>query len=227
MRVSGSKPRETLVVVLDGGDELRLSLKDLCVDRSLPALLFEGSGQARRLVLHAPKGGTREVAGPVEVLHLTGLAELRGRGLILEARAVTGRAGDLNGGVVQDAVFERALLRCTVLSDVVEPTKVEAPAETAASPAPPASGGWAAVAAVSRAASPREEAAEDRPPRFGDLVDHPVFGRCAVVKMDDEHLRVRRDGGRTISLGLSRLRLELTGEMSDGKRVFALEVLKG
>lgn len=227
MRVSEAKPKETVVVVLDPGDELRLCLKDLCVERGYPALCFEGSGQARRVVLHAPKGGTREVAGPVEVLHLTGVAEMHGRGLLLEARAVTGRAGDLNGGVVQDASFERGHLRCTAMTAAIEPRRPEAPAEEAPPQATPGSGGWAAVAAASSSRATAREDAEDRPPRFGDLVDHPVFGRCTVVKMDDEHLRVRREGGRTISLGLPRLALELTGEMSDGKRVYRLEVRKG
>jgi predicted DNA-binding protein with PD1-like motif len=227
MRVSDAEPKQELVVVLEAGDELRLSLKDLCLDRRLTSLLLQGSGQARRLVLHAPKGGTREVTGPVEVLHLTGSAELRGRGLVLDVRAVTGRAGDLNGGVVQDATFERAVLRCTALTAPIEPLKPQAEPEASPAPVrPAAAGGWAAVAAATSSTRSPQATAEDRPPRTGDLVDHPVFGRCAVMRLDDEHLRIRRDTGRTIALGLSRLRVTLTGEMSDGKRVYRLEVLK-
>jgi hypothetical protein len=97
------------------------------------------------------------------------------------------------------------------------------PAAVAA--ATPATGAWAAVAAASAdAGSP--DGGEVDAPRVGDVVRHAKFGDCVVRGIDDDHVRIRLEGGRTVSLGLSRLGFELAGELSTGKRIFTIDVKK-
>jgi predicted DNA-binding protein with PD1-like motif len=226
MKVSPGEPNRELVVVFESGDHLRLALKDLCLDHGVAAVLLGGTGVAREATLRRGGASSERVPGPLELLQLVGSAELLGRRLAIDVRAVACRPGqspaEVFGGVVDDVVFERAVLRITTLTGAIEPVTVqpEAASQGGAS-------SWASVAAASAEMRASQLTADDRPPRAGDLVDHPTFGRVKVVKMDDEHLRVRREGGRTISLGLSRIQLTLTGEKSDGKHVYKLEVVKG
>lgn len=97
----------------------------------------------------------------------------------------------------------------------------------AASPAPPpkpeqrpqakSAPGWESVVTVSarkqQEAPEPPEPPEQPPPRRGDLIDHPTFGRCTVEKVDDDvdrvHIRLRN--GRLVQLSLEVFPLALAG----------------
>ncbi len=60
-------------------------------------------------------------------------------------------------------------------------------------------------------------------PDVGDVVIHFHFGECTVVTSDGDRIRVRQDKeGRVLDVALLKLRIELTGENAEGKRVFRL-----
>ena len=66
---------------------------------------------------------------------------------------------------------------------------------------------WADAVARSEAiADPRS----DQPLKPGDLLDHPKFGRCEVLRVDDgeERVSVKLANGRFVELGLAVLHLE-------------------
>jgi predicted DNA-binding protein with PD1-like motif len=227
MRVSAAEPGREIAVILEAGDELRRALQDLCLERNAAGALFSGSGRLRDITFRRPRGMPERIREPMELVHLSGTAERSGKQLLLDARAVVlgdGEAAALAGGVVSDATFERGVLRLAVLATPLEPVTVSP--EPRPESSPPAAADWGAVAAASADKARLGPPDDERPPRPGDLVDHPTFGRLKIVGIDDEHLKVRREGERTMQLGLSRVQLELAGQMSDGTRVFKLSVQK-
>lgn len=106
-----------------------------------------------------------------------------------------------------------------------EPRGGEAPAQGVrdAAAKPPAAGapapsGWAALAAH----APDDDEAEEMP-RYGDRVDHFVFGLCDVMVVRGDRLKIRDVHGpgrlREIAIGAVRV---LPPEVHEGKRVFKL-----
>lgn len=206
-----------LLLVLERGEDLPRVLLDTCLQQDISAAIVDGSGRASSLTLEGGPAGRRRVAGPLEVLQLRGHLEQRGTRLEPEIRVVASREMDTGleivGGVMIEGKFETATIR---ISRHMAMSKA-AVAETNA---------WSAVAAVSEdIGEPSDD--DDDPPRVGDTVEHPKFGPCIVKGIDDEHLKVRLDGGRTIALGLSHLEFKLRGELSTGKRLYSLNIRKG
>lgn len=100
-----------------------------------------------------------------------------------------------------------------------------------AAPSPPAAGkgsgaaahggAWADLAQRSAAAADDDE--PDELPKYGDRVDHFVFGLCDVMVVRGDRLKIRDVNGpgrlREIAIGAVRV---LPFEEHDGKRVFRL-----
>lgn len=217
MQVRQVDAERELVLVVERGEDLVRTLLDGCLEHEVETVLVQGSGRATSIVLEGGPAGKRSVAGPLELLCVTGKVDQKGRRLEPDLRVVACREMDTGlemvGGVLLSALVEGAILR---LSRHAPLSKARV--------ASPAGASWSAVAAVSAdlGEPPPEEV--DETPRVGDLVDHPQFGQCTVIKIDDQHLRMRRSEGRVVSLGLSILRFSLRGEKTDGKRVYAVRV---
>jgi predicted DNA-binding protein with PD1-like motif len=63
-------------------------------------------------------------------------------------------------------------------------------------------------------------------PRRGDLVNHRQFGRCIVVKVDDDHIALRKPDGRVVQLGLPILEFAVQGAEGEAT-VFDVQVRRG
>jgi hypothetical protein len=74
--------------------------------------------------------------------------------------------------------------------------------------------------ADARAAEEEEEAGD--PPRFGDRVDHFVFGLCDVMVLNGERMKIRAlQGGKLREIHLSAVRVMKPTELG-GQRIFKL-----
>jgi hypothetical protein len=85
--------------------------------------------------------------------------------------------------------------------------------------APAAASGWGALAAI-----PREDDDEtDEAPKYGDRVNHFVFGLCDVMVVRGERMKIRdvHGSGRLREIHLNAVKV-LAPTVEDGKRVFKL-----
>ena len=62
-------------------------------------------------------------------------------------------------------------------------------------------------------------------PARGDIVNHRQFGRCDVVRVDSEHISLRKPDRRVVQLGLAILVFEAAGEQDD-KAVYNVAVTR-
>lgn len=210
----------TFLVTVERGEELTAVVRDACLQQEVTSAVLDGSGRASALTLEGGPAGSRRVGGPLELLHLHGTATQRGRKLELELRLVASREMDTGlevvGGVLRDALVEAAMVRVSPHLPMGQ-TLADLKGSS-----------WSAVAAASgEGPEPDEEEGEEAIPRPGDTVDHPKFGACVVRGIDDDHIRIRLEGGRTVSLGLSRVEFSLRGELSTGKRIFDVKIRRG
>jgi predicted DNA-binding protein with PD1-like motif len=212
LRQIGSQP--DYLVIVERGEELPRVLVDTCLQQGITNAMVAGSGRAQWIALEGGPAGKRKVAGPLEVLQIHGLLEHQGaKRLAAELRVVASRDMDTGievvGGVMIDGVFDSAAIR------VFKHQPLGAAESRSAS--------WSTVAEASAGlGDPVEAADEDSPPPgVGDVVEHPKFGPCVVKRLDDEHIHIRLEGGRTVALNLSHLSFVAKGELSTGKRVYA------
>ncbi len=216
MRARLTDAQPEVLLFLERNEEIPATVSDFFLEKGITNALIDGSGRATWVTLEGGPSGSRRVGGPLELIHIHGSVEPKGKGLQWDLRVVASRELDTGvevvAGVLRDAQIERAILRITQHRSTT-PTAVSALS------------GWSAVAAASAEAGPPSEAGSETPV-VGDVVRHPKFGECKVKGIDDDHIRIRLDGGRTISLGLSRLSFDLSGELSSGKRVFAVHIKK-
>lgn len=121
-----------------------------------------------------------------------------------------------------------------------DPASTPAPARSEPAPAaPPAGGGggWAAAVAASttrparsaaRAADPSDlgfDVDGDPDLKSGDLLIHPRFGRCKVIKVADDKIKVRRPTGAFIDLHMKVCTFSRLPD-EDGRRAFEVRIGK-
>jgi hypothetical protein len=129
-------------------------------------------------------------------------------------------------------VVERREVPGRALTEVQAATSPKAlTAQELANPSPRSDAmgaGWAEVFAESqrlrRAAAAdgvddELEEDEDHRPERGDYVEHRQFGRCRVIRIDDDHMALKKPDGRIVQLGLQILQFRLKGE-AEGKPVY-------
>lgn len=132
----------------------------------------------------------------------------------------------------------------TTAATTEQTTAIEAPApatRTAESSGParaPAPGAGAALgdrwAAALEESKRQERKARARDwddedgllPARGDLVNHRQFGRCKVIRVDDEHITLRKPDGRTVQLGLAILKFT-PAPATDGVSTYDVQVRRG
>lgn len=117
------------------------------------------------------------------------------------------------------------------------PATTPAPSSTKAQPAA-SGGGWAAAVAASKPVSGSSRRGSRKPPtasdlgfdvdgdpdlRRGDVLLHPRFGRCKVIKASDDKVKVRRASGAFIDLHMKVCTFTRLPD-EDGKRVFDVRI---
>lgn len=186
--------------------------------------------------------GPRRLHGPLDLLDLKGRLRRAGQVMLADFFCTLSRATDsgieLLGGrlITARAEFVEITLIDLEPADVGE--RAAAAADTApepeAEPRLPISGRWAEALAESkrqeRKARERgwdwDTGEEEIRPGRGDIVVHQQFGRCQVVRLDDEHISLRKPDGRVVQLGLSILEFSSAGT-DEGKAVYDVAVKKG
>jgi hypothetical protein len=188
------------------------------------------------------------VKGPLELLDLKARIRRAGDARLADYVCTLARLTDSGvevvGGGLARAEAEYVELRFTPLAvasletaDAARPEPQPArplrdPAPLAAEPAAPKApvldDRWAAALAESRRAERLAaiEAHDATRPERGDVVNHRQFGRCAVVKIDDDHVSLRKPDGRVVQLGLSILKFTPAGR-EDKHQIFDVEVQRG
>ena len=81
--------------------------------------------------------------------------------------------------------------------------------------------------ALSRSLELDQEEDEDIDLMQGDLLEHPKFGKCVVLNVDeDERITVRRPGGGRATLALSHMKLFASGTTETGKTIYRLTMIR-
>lgn len=220
--------------VLDAARRARLDFADVSGFGALDWVELERDGAAARF------------EGPFDLLDLKGRIRRVGDADVAEFVVTASRLTDVGpqmiGGRLRRAAGAFLELRLAPLAAI--PAAAEPPAPRAAPPAAPAArpaplpkppdDRWAEALAESKrlersAAAARlwegDGAAAEAPER-GDFVDHRQFGRCLVVRIDDEHVSLRKPDGRIVQLGLPVLEFTRKGE-EGGVAVYDVQVRRG
>jgi len=199
-----------------------------------------GFGELHWVELQPAAGEPRRLRGPLDLLGLQGRLRRAGEVVLSDWVCTVSRETDngieVVGGRLIAAECSFAEVSLTPLEETGGPAArgagsepADPPAQAAvtpARPAPPATARFAEALAESRRqearASDWDDGEEVRPAR-GDLVNHLQFGRCTVIKIDDDHITLRKPEGRTVQLGLPVLVFTQVG--SEGSaRIFDVRV---
>ena len=166
----------------------------------------------------------RAVPGRVALLSLSGSAS--GPLMVVLSRpdgegVVGGRlVKALSAGVAVGVIAGRSAAAVAPGPRPAVPRAKESAAESGKpSPQPTAQGGWAAIAAI-----PQEDDDEtDEAPKYGDQVNHFVFGLCDVMVIRGERMKIRDVHGprRLREIHLNAVKV-LAPTVEGGKRVFKL-----
>jgi len=193
-------------------------------------LRFAGADEGRRL------------QGPLELLDLKGRLRRAGGVVLADYVCTVSRATDtgveLLGGrlIAARATFVEVAfleLQAADIADGERPAAPEPAPKPAAEPKAPIGARWAEALAESKLQERRarergwdwDADEEELRPDRGDIVVHRQFGRCAVVRLDDEHISLRKPDGRVVQLGLAILRFTAAGD-DEGKPVYDVVVRK-
>jgi hypothetical protein len=146
---------------------------------------------------------SRALPGRVALLSLTGSKS----GPLMAVVAHTG--GELIGG---------ELVRARSAGVSIAVVGAAEAAEVAGRAAVAAPNSWAAIAAI-----PQDDDETDEAPKYGDRVNHFVFGLCDVMLVRGERMKIldARGPGRLREIHLSAVKV-LPPTVEDGKRVFKL-----
>lgn len=175
-------------------------------------------------VLRSGAESTDKIPGRVTLLSLSGPSS----GPLFATLLLSGAAGpQISGGRLLRArsagVWFTAIGPAPAggrVSDTGAETASAGPPRAPRSAAAPGPAGWADLARLSASASEDET---DEIPKYGDRVDHFVFGLCDVMVVRGDRLKIRdvKGPGRLREIALGAVRV-LPPEDRDGKRVFKL-----
>lgn len=188
---------------------------------ALPAESFvNAAGWVEGVELSLPRSGAdemRAIPGRVALLSLSGsaqgplmvvLSNPDGEGVV-GGRLLKARSAGVALGIV--AAGAGAARPAAGSERLPAREKPESKAGTA--------GGWAAVAAI----QPDDDDETDEAPKYGDRVNHFVFGLCDVMLVRGERMKIRdvQASGRLREIHLNAVKV-LAPTVEDGKRVFKL-----
>jgi len=190
------------------GDELVAFIASLAADSYVTA-----SGWVEGVELSVSRSGEDEVSavpGRVALLSLCGAAS----GPLMVVLSRTDGDGVVGGRLVKARAAGVSLAVVAGQSALAE-----APLPAVERPSAGAAGSWTALAAI-----PRDDDDEtDEAPKYGDRVNHFVFGLCDVMVVRGERMKIRdvHGPGRLREIHLNAVKV-LAPTIEDGKRVFKL-----
>lgn len=236
---------------LDGQASLLQAIEDTATEIGLEFCDVCGFGELKWVeLLAAGEQDTRRFEGPLDLIHLQGRIRRAGEVWLADYMCAVSRGTDngiqLLGGklIAAGAEFvELTFIPLTEGETVAQVTNTvstgdsRGTASTAGKAREPSSAGeplagrWAEALAESkrqeRDAQKRgwdwdSDEEEVRPSR-GDIVVHRQFGRCQVVRLDDDHISLRKPDGRVVQLGLAVLEFTAADREGD-KAVYEVSV---
>ncbi|MFO8073463.1 MAG: hypothetical protein R6V85_16485 [Polyangia bacterium] len=233
-----------LGVRLEEGALLPGAIEAAAAELGLEFCDVRGFGRLRGLEIRAAGSeAPSRFEGPLDLLQLSGRMRRAGRVELSDWLCVVSRSTDngvqVLGGELLEAECDFAELSFEPLLST-EPDLPRGVAgerssgrTDAVSPKPARSRGgslgerWGEVLAESeRQQGSAPDWDDENPevvPRRNDLINHRQFGRCKVIRMDDEHITLRKPDGKSVQLGLAVLRFSEAGR--EGKAtVFDVEV---
>jgi predicted DNA-binding protein with PD1-like motif len=235
---------------IEGRAELVAAITSLAEELRMSFVDISGFGEADWIeVAIGTDGDPRRIGGPLDIVNLNGRLRQAGNVTLSDFYCSAARATDNGIEVVGGRLLKAEARFCEVRLTPVE----EAGSKTAPLPhgenEPAPSGAeeqpqpehtherdldarWRAAVTESESILAErgadrldfDERGETRPSR-GDRVDHRQFGRCSVSKIDDDHVTLRKPGGRNVQLGLSILSFTPKGE-ADGRPLYEVHVRK-
>lgn len=226
-------------VRLESGSMLPAAAEAAAAKEDLGFCDVRGFGELHWVELQPTAGGTRRLRGPLDLLGLQGRLRRAGDVVLADWICTVSRETDngieVIGGRLVAAECSFAEVSLTPLaamttagSRIVEAVDGPRPATPERPPAVPAPS--AALFAEALAESRRQEALapswdqeEDARPARGDLVNHLQFGKCKVLRIDDDHVTLRKPDGRAVQLGLPILAFSEVGAEGPNK-VFDVRV---
>jgi predicted DNA-binding protein with PD1-like motif len=234
-------------VRLERGAVLPTAAEEAAAALSLEFCDVSGFGELVWVELAGAEGDeATRIEGPLTLLDLKGRLRIAGAIVLGDhvctvSRRATGKL-EITGGRLVRAEVGFAEITFTPLVAEEDPGEGRGADDHSPSPAssqskptapsvperPEAKGRWAkAIAESERVVREARESGdfedgEVRPSR-GDLVEHRQFGRCVVVRVDDEHISLRKPDRRNVQLGLSILSFSRIGE-EEGKQVYSVAV---
>jgi predicted DNA-binding protein with PD1-like motif len=234
---------ESLAVRIEAGAELPAAIEQAAEDLGLEFCDIDGFGELEWVEIATAGGaGSRRFEGPLDLLGLRGRLRRAGDVKLADYVCTVSRdAGDgieLLGGKLAGARAGFVELRFAPLvaaevdaADAEDGGEVEESARPARKES--LAGKWADALAESKLQEQRarergwdwDADREELRPAHGDLVNHRQFGRCKVVRLDDEHISLRKPDGRVVQLGLAILEFTAAGE-DEGKPVYDVAVRK-
>jgi len=238
-------PNKPLAFRLEQGVDLPGAIESAVEQLDVEFCDVSGFGAVEWIeILAAGAEGARRLVGPLDLIELRGrlrrVAGVKLADYVCTVSRATDSGVELLGGRLVAA--RAAFVELTVVE--LEAAAIRSRAETAAEPSatatpvaeqkPPISGRWAEALAESkrqeRHAQERgwdwDSDEEDLRPTRGDIVIHRQFGRCQVVRMDDEHISLRKPDGRVVQLGLSILEFSAAGT-EQGRPIYDVAVKRG
>ncbi|HUT79007.1 MAG TPA: hypothetical protein VM285_15015 [Polyangia bacterium] len=214
----------------DNGTMLPAAAEAAAADADLGFCDVRGFGELNWVELQPTAGGTRRLRGPLDLLGLQGRLRRAGDVVLADWICTVSRETDngieVLGGRLVAAECSFAELSLTPLAALATAanrgteddhaaasppaaaqgaSRPAAPEHRPAPPAPAAAAQWAEALAESRrqeANAPDWDREDEIRPARGDLVNHLQFGRCKVLRIDDDHITLRKPDGRTVQLGL-------------------------
>ncbi len=232
---------------IERGESLPIAADRAVEDLGLEFCDVIGFGRLDWVELKGDSQGTStRMQGPFDLLDLKGRVRRVGSVIMSEYVCTISRVTDgeirVFGGGLERAVVDFAELTfiplvpaksATVAKDAVEKeadTEPDAPPPSAPSPVKDDASKWSLALAESRrlerdGAAANWDDVEPVMPVRGDIVNHRQFGRCDVVKVDGEHISLRKPDRRVVQLGLAILVFEPAGEQ-DGKAAYNVAVTR-
>jgi len=246
-------PRETAALRLDVGAELPAAAEAAAADLGFAFCEVTGFGELEWIEISragAPK--PERIEGPLHLLDLKGRIRRAGDLALSDFLCTVAAGGDIgtrleSGRLVRAAVgFVELSLTPLVAAGTGARQEAAAPRpdpaeefpprpEASPKPASPLSERWSEAIAESlrqeRIARKRgwddEDGEIEQRPERGDVVHHRQFGRCRVIKVDDDHISLRKGDGRVVQLGLAVLRFSRRGAVGeDGRSEYDVEVAR-
>jgi predicted DNA-binding protein with PD1-like motif len=230
----------------ESGAMLPSAAEAAAADAELGFCDVRGFGELHWVELQPTGGETRRLRGPLDLLGLQGRLRRAGEVVLADWICTVSRETEngieVVGGRLVAAECSFAEVSLTPLSAAAQrpqekpaapasPVEARPPARSAVAERPPAApvppvAAFAEALAESRrqeALAPDRDRDDDVRPARGDLINHLQFGKCEVLRVDDDHVTLRKPDGRTVQLGLPILAFTEVG--TEGRaRVFDVRV---